>query len=141
MAKIVNGPARKSRALNCVFGRSRTNLLAAVALASIVPGAGDQARAEQHYAMNPGSCGTWGIEQQGPSPSFGRLQAWVIGYVSGVAVYLPGAGNMLVNVDPDSISTWVTSYCAAHPFDPLSEASQLVAVLLTRAQGVTAGKK
>jgi hypothetical protein len=49
---------------------------------------------------------------------------------------------MLANVDPDSITAWITSYCAAHPFDPLSEAaSQLVVVLLTRARGAAVGTK
>ena len=79
------------------------------------------------------NCGVWlksHAEQPAPSTNALAENAWLVGYLSGVAV----ARNIdfLKGVDDNTIQTWMHNYCASHPSDLIGYAADALSVELVK---------
>src|SRR4051794_16982599 len=98
----------------------------AVVLAAALMGVAAASQA-QVRALGPGvgvSCGVWleaRTDAEGPLV-FGLL-SWVLGYISGAAVY-GSVGDVLRDTDLDGVATWLDNYCRAHPAEYLVEGAR-----------------
>jgi hypothetical protein len=79
------------------------------------------------------NCGVWiKSHAEQPAPSMNALadNAWLVGYLSGVAV----ARNIdfLKGVDDKTIQTWMHNYCSSHPSDLVGYAADALSVELVK---------
>jgi hypothetical protein len=79
------------------------------------------------------NCGAWvKSHAEQPAPSMKALadNAWLVGYLSGVAV----ARNIdfLKGVDDNTIQTWMQNYCSSHPSDLVGYAADALSVELVK---------
>jgi hypothetical protein len=84
--------------------------------------------AQAYNGMGPGyrSCGAWIADRGfGPNdPMSLSEQAWVLGFLSGVAS--TGTGNPLAEVvDPEAVAAWIDNYCRTHLLDPIAQAATM----------------
>jgi hypothetical protein len=78
-------------------------------------------------------CGAWlknHAAQPAPSSSAIADNAWLDGYLSGVAV----ARNIdfLKGVDEDTVHIWMNNYCRSHPSDLIGYAADALSVELVK---------
>ena len=76
------------------------------------------APASPHFnIMGPSGCANWPKSGAITSASKAVSLNWALGYLSGSAAQDNLA--LLDQFDPDSVDAWLTTYCGAHPADPL----------------------
>jgi hypothetical protein len=96
--------------------RSVTRILA-VALGLMVSVATSVAKADDQgkTAMGAGvhSCGTWTGERAARDVGEVVDEAWVVGYLSGVATW--SDLDPLKGIDGNAVWAWIDNYCRAHP--------------------------
>jgi hypothetical protein len=84
-----------------------------------------------------GSCGEWITETTETPTKFNTRfydEAWLIGYLSGLAV---GTNtDFLAGTDHQSIYLWVTNYCQANPLDDLAKAAKALYMKLKERKGL-----
>jgi hypothetical protein len=98
------------------------------------------ATAKTAGAANPGtqtiqirhalSCLDWVKHRQEARGGEIADQAWLLGYLSGIAVAT--RKNFLPATDSDSIFRWVDNYCRDHPLNDLNDAADDLAQELIR---------
>jgi hypothetical protein len=69
------------------------------------------------------SCGKWISERGADGKPFQVRQAWVFGYLSGMATGVGSDALAPAAVDHASIVVWMDNYCQANPLDPVSKAA------------------
>jgi hypothetical protein len=79
------------------------------------------------------NCGAWlksHAEQPAPSLNAVADNAWLDGYLSGVAV----ARNIdfLKGVDEDTVHIWMNNYCHSHPSDLVGYAADALSIELVK---------
>ena len=57
---------------------------------------------------------------------------WVLGYLTGVAIFTPPIGDGLLRTDWEGIRHWIDNYCQAHPLDSVNDAAAALAVDLAK---------
>jgi hypothetical protein len=84
-----------------------------------------------NYIMGQGgvSCGAWLEARRTRSANSWTLQAWVLGYVSGVNSV--GGDDFLEAPDAEAIFAWLDNYCRQHPLEKLQKASNMLISELT----------
>jgi hypothetical protein len=128
--------------------RIRTGWLLGAALGSAFT---TLARAEPIYvrSIGPNSCGEWEQHSQvgrgdvsvalTPETLANALMLnWVLAFLSGYAS-APGRPNLLNDVEPAAVATWLDYYCADHPSDGISKAAIKLRDELLRRPGLKPG--
>jgi hypothetical protein len=89
-----------------------------------------------HYAgRGPGvaSCGTWTTEHQQGSIVASGMELWLMGYVTAYNRWAFAGSDVADGADLNGLVAAVSQYCAAHPLDSVSTASeQLIVQLIAR---------
>lgn len=81
------------------------------------------------------SCGAWTTSHNDKSVAMvAVLDNWVMGYVTSYNLWgFKGGSDIAENIDADGLVAAVTQYCAAHPLDSVSTASEdLISQLLNK---------
>lgn len=82
------------------------------------------------------SCGEWAKERR--TGDWYADGGWVLGFVSSYNLFVWRDQNVAKNIDSEGIAAWVDGYCAAHPLNNISDASErLIIVLRAKANGVS----
>lgn len=77
------------------------------------------------------SCGVWIQERQQRNETESiNSQAWLVGYLSGLAVAL--GKDFLRGTDNESLFFWTDNYCRANPLEQLHGAGEQLAIELIR---------
>jgi hypothetical protein len=86
------------------------------------------ARAANEYVIyGAGSrpCGSWLQVRSQALPDSAVLQSWVLGYITSVnANLLSSSQDVVAGATPETLFSWIDSYCAAHPLDSVARASR-----------------
>lgn len=97
-----------------------------------------RALAEEHTALwgFDATCGTWVKERQTPSSTKAlQLQAWLLGYLSGLAASGAYPRDVLRRSNPDGATGWIDNYCREHPLEGLPYAALLLMIDIAKAVG------
>lgn len=77
------------------------------------------------------TCGRW-MESTRTQEGVLHSMSWVLGYLSGAAVFGSSGSDPFSKTDQAAIQAWVTNYCAAHPLDRVSVAVNILIKELDR---------
>ena len=82
------------------------------------------AAADAPYLIGMGwsSCGAWTANRTARNVTAAADEQWVVGYLSGVAIWTPGL-NPMNGVDADAVWAWMDNYCRAHPLVAIKDAT------------------
>jgi hypothetical protein len=76
------------------------------------------------------SCGTWMTDRKEKSWLASIDSAWVEGFITAMDTNNPKINRATRATDSDGLAAWIDIYCAAHPLDNLSRASEELALAL-----------
>ncbi len=85
----------------------------------------------------PMSCGVW-IEKQKNKINYNIGQAWLLGYLSGIAII--SEKDILKGTDNLSLFLWIDNYCQKFPLRHTSNAGDALAIELAKQKGLGAIK-
>ena len=70
------------------------------------------------------SCGTWGADRKANGWAAVIDEAWVVGFLSAYNLLGPGPDDITAGSDINGATGWMDNYCAQHPLDTISVATQ-----------------
>lgn len=123
-------------------------IILALAVAPLIAQAAN-ARASNHSRANSRlftrigtpTCADWnenvpshGHDSSDTAHGIGRLanRAWLAGYVSGLNTAARESPNLLADLDLNTVSDWVDTYCQTHPKDDTPGAVDAMLIRLNR---------
>jgi hypothetical protein len=106
----------------------RFAILANIAMAALTIGLPMTANGLSILKSGPDSCGAWTQERANGSTKSFMMQAWILGFVSGI-VYAEATGKTdpLGGIDAFGVFAWIDQYCQAHPLDDVAIAARELA--------------
>jgi len=93
----------------------------------------DQNRIYKVLGYGDESCGTWleSRSEKGNKYLELAMNGWVLGYLSGFNLQVPGKADWTNGVDNNGLFKWIDNYCSQNPLKSLSDAVETLFVQLS----------